>query len=260
MDPATHPASQSSASDAPSGPPIGTETGLQPSPGLTAQEYWGARAKEYDDFIRRVVPRYDEMMVRLLEGIPHTVTSVLEMGCGTGNLSLRLVQHAPHARFTFVDASPEMLAAVKARLEKAAPAAAARSTFVAATFEAFRPEPRAHDLVVASLSLHHVADLRPVYAALASGTAPGGHFRSCDGVRAADPAQHAIERDRWEAHWHEENRLSEEEIASVLDHVRLHDHYETLGHHFRMLQEAGFREPDCLWRDGLFAVMAAEKG
>lgn len=224
----------------------------------TAQAYWGARAAEYDDFIRRVVPRYDEMLDRLLEGVATSVTSVLELGCGTGNLSLRLVRHAPGARFTFVDASPEMVATVRARLEAEVPEAAARSTFVVETFENLRPEPGVHDLVVACLSLHHVADLEPVYAALSVGMARGGRFRSCDGVRAAGPAQHALERARWDAWWREGGRLSAEEIASVTDHVARHDHYETLEDHFRMLSAAGLVGPDCLWRDGMFAVIAAE--
>jgi SAM-dependent methyltransferase len=143
----------------------------------TAQAYWGARAAEYDDFIRRVVPRYDEMMERLLEGVPRTAVSVLELGCGTGNLSQRLVALVPGARFTFVDAAPEMAAAVRARLQAVAPAAAARSTFVVTTFEEFEPEPGAFDLVVAGLSLHHVADLGPVYRSIGRSLRPGGFLR-----------------------------------------------------------------------------------
>jgi tRNA (cmo5U34)-methyltransferase len=224
----------------------------------TAQAYWGARAAEYDDFIRRVVPRYDEMMERLLEGVPRTAVSVLELGCGTGNLSQRLVALVPGARFTFVDAAPEMAAAVRARLQAVAPAAAARSTFVVTTFEEFEPEPGAFDLVVAGLSLHHVADLGPVYRSIGRSLRPGGFFRSCDGVRAASAAQHGIERTRWEAFWREGSRLSDEEIASVTEHVARHDHYEPLADHFRMLEEAGLHAPDCLWRDGMFAVIAAQ--
>jgi hypothetical protein len=89
--------------------------------------------------------------------------------------------------------------------------------------------------------------------------APGGEFRSSDGIRADDPRLHALHLERWEAFWREGDRLSPEEITSVKDHVARHDHYEPLSHHFRMLEAAGFCRPDCIWRDGLFGVMAAAR-
>jgi tRNA (cmo5U34)-methyltransferase len=226
----------------------------------SAHEYWGAKVAEYDDFIRRVVPRYDEMMDRLLEGVPPTVERVLELGSGTGNLSLRLAALAPEAHFTFVDASPEMVEALRTRLSVRAPAAVARSTFVVAGFETFVPDPGAWDLVVSSLSLHHVADLGPVYRRIGAALRPRGQFRSCDGVRAATAEQERIERARWEAFWLEGSRLTPEELASVREHVARHDHYETLETHFRLLAEAGLTAWDCAWRDGRFAVLSAKKG
>jgi tRNA (cmo5U34)-methyltransferase len=227
--------------------------------GGSAQEYWGAKVAEYDDFIRRVVPRYDEMMDRLLDGVPSTVERVLELGSGTGNLSLRLVTLAPEARFTFVDGSPEMVEALRARFAARAPEEAARSTFVVAGFEDFRPEPESFDLVVTNLSLHHVEDLGPVYRRIEEALRPGGRFRSCDGVRAASPELERVERARWEAFWLEEERLTPEELSSVREHIALHDHYQTLEAHFRMLYQAGLGAPDCVWRDGIFAVLTAEK-
>ena len=225
----------------------------------TATAYWGARAAEYDTFIRRVVPRYDEMSARLLNSLPADPDHVLELGCGTGNLSLLLADRLPGARFTFVDGASEMVEATRLRLSATTPQVAERSTFLHGTFEELELEAGSVDLVVASLSLHHVADLAPVYRVLARGMAPGGEFRSADGIRADDPRLHALHLERWEAFWREGDRLSAEEIASVKGHVARHDHYEPLSHHFRMLEAAGFTRTDCLWRDGLFGVMAAAR-
>ena len=225
----------------------------------TATAYWGARAAEYDTFIRRVVPRYDEMTARLLDSLPAEPSRVVELGCGTGNLSLLLADRLPGARFIFVDGAPEMVEATRLRLSATAPEVAERSTFLHGTFEGLELEVGSVDLVVASLSLHHVADLAPVYRMLARGMAPGGEFRSADGIRADDHRLHALHLERWEAFWREGDRLSPEEIASVKDHVARHDHYEPLSRHFRMLEAAGFYRTDCLWRDGLFGVMAAAR-
>lgn len=225
----------------------------------TATTYWGARAAEYDGFIRRVVPRYDEMTDRLLDSLPAAPRRVLELGCGTGNLSLLLADRLPGARFIFVDGAPEMVEATRLRLSAAAPEVAERSTFLNGTFETLELETGSVDLVVASLSLHHVADLAPVYRMLARGIAPGGEFRSADAIRAVDLRLHTLHLERWEAFWREGDGLSAEEIASVKDHVARHDHYEPLSQHFRMLEAAGFSRTDCLWRDGLFGVMAAAR-
>lgn len=225
----------------------------------TAAEFWGERVAEYDDFIRRVVPGYDAMTARLLESLPADPGRVLELGCGTGNLSLLLAERFPGSRFTFVDGAPEMLDAVRGRLREDHPEVEARSSFIASTFESLRLERRSFDLAVSSLALHHVEELAPVYGMIAEALADGGQFRSTDGVRAASADQYRLDLERWEGYWREGGRLSDEEIASVQDHIVRHDHYETVESHLRMLAAAGLSRCDCIWRDGLFAILSAER-
>src|SRR5262245_14957375 len=82
----------------------------------TAADYFGAMAGEYDSLIRRAVPRYDEMTARLIDYLPPAAESILELGCGTGNLTLKLAARYPGAKLTLVDAAPQMLEVAKARL------------------------------------------------------------------------------------------------------------------------------------------------
>src|SRR5262245_39948764 len=65
--------------------------------GASASEYFGAMIESYDSLIKRAVPRYEEMTQRLLEYLPPQAHKVLELGCGTGNLSLRLAAKYPQA-------------------------------------------------------------------------------------------------------------------------------------------------------------------
>jgi tRNA (cmo5U34)-methyltransferase len=224
----------------------------------TAPDYWGSKAAEYDGLIRRIVPRYDEMMTRLMEALPADPGGVLELGCGTGNLSLELARIAPAARFTFVDAAPEMLEITRARLRQEAPGVAEAAQFVSARFEDLQLDSPPGDLVVASLSLHHVADPAPVYRTISAWLRPGGAFRCVDGVRSAAKHQDALHMQRWQSYWREYGNLDEAEIASVSDHVARHDHYRSLEEHFQMMERAGLVCPDCIWRDGLFAILTAE--
>lgn len=221
----------------------------------TAPEFWGAKAAEYDELIRRVVPRYDELTARLLETLPPAPTHVLELGCGTGNLSLWLVAAAPEASFTFVDASPEMLEITRARIAAEAPATAERASFLHSTFEELPDQAGEYDLAVTSLSLHHVPDPAPVYARIHRNLSPGGVLRMSDGVRAAETEQHGLHIARWHEYWRQ--NLNAGEMASLSDHVVRHDHYRTVADHFRMQEAAGFASCDCIWRDGLFAILTA---
>jgi len=224
----------------------------------TASAYWGSKVAEYDHFIRRVVPRYDEMTERLLESLPQTPERVLELGCGTGNLAVRLFETFGSAVLTFIDAAPEMIAMTRARLAEHSADALARCRFRAERFEELAPEPDGFDLIVSSLSLHHVADCGPIYRALRGSLRAGGALRVADGYGGATPALQELHLTRWEAFWREPGHLTAEEIAQVREHVARHDHYTPVREHFRLLGEANFARYDCVWRDGLFAIIAAD--
>ena len=94
----------------------------------SASKYFGSMADSYDSLIHRAVPRYDEMTARLLEYLPRDVERVLELGCGTGNLSLRLAESLPSASLTLVDGSDEMIALVRSRIGESRPRADDRTT------------------------------------------------------------------------------------------------------------------------------------
>ena len=224
-----------------------------------AVAYWGTHASEYNQFIVRVVPRYEEQLALLLAYAPRDARRVLELGCGSGNVSLRLVERWPDAEFTLVDGAPEMLARTRARLHEMHPSAARRTHFVRQQFEALALESGTIDVVVASLSLHHVVDVSAVYERVAPVMVSGGRLVMLDGVRGATDREHAVHMTRWEALWRDNGRLSDDEIREMKAHIAEHDHYRSLAEHFDMLRAAGFSEPDCVWRDVVFALVTATR-
>lgn len=101
------------------------------------------------DHARALYPCILEEARRAMEGI--TVPSVLDVGCGTGMLSERLLGAFPSCRLTGVDLSPAMAERARARL-------AGRAEVREADAERLPFHDGAFDLVVCNDSFHHYPD------------------------------------------------------------------------------------------------------
>ena len=214
-------------------------------------------AESYDSLIHRAVPRYDEMIARLLDYLPVDAKQVLELGSGTGNLSLRLAEALPLAKLTLVDGSPEMIDLVRSRIEAAGSRASRRANYVVARFEELDLPPRSFDLVVSSISLHHVADKASLYARIRSLLSDGGRFCFADQIRGEPESNHSLNWERWLDFCRDREHCTSDEIESLLQHAAAHDHYTTLSDHFALLAAAGFTELDCVWRNWMWGIVTA---
>jgi len=225
----------------------------------TASDYFGALVREYDSLIRRAVPRYDELMERLVAYLPPLPAGrrrVLELGCGTGNYSLLLADHGrrrwPDLKLTLVDAASQMLDVTRARL---AEVGRADDAFVCARFEKLDFAPGSFNLVTSCISVHHVADKPALFTRLARLLAPDGELLIGDQMRGGTERAHAQNWQRWLAFCRA--RCSVAEAVSLIDHAYAHDHYESVAAHFRALARAGYVDVDCVWRNWMWGVVAA---
>ena len=220
----------------------------------SASDYFGAMAQSYDSLIRRSVPRYEEMMDRLVEYLPPDPTRILELGCGTGNLSVRLAARFPRAALSFVDASSEMIAVARSRIEGIQPAGV---DFVTARFEDLDFPAGSFDLVVSSISLHHVVDKGLLYERLRGFLRTGGRCCFADQLRGEPEANHEVNWRIWLEFCARPGNCSPDEIESLLQHSAAHDHYTPLSDHLRLLSRAAFTELDCVWRNSMWGIVTA---
>jgi tRNA (cmo5U34)-methyltransferase len=223
----------------------------------TASDYFGAMAGAYDSLIRRSVPRYDEMTNRLVDYLPAEPVRVLELGCGTGNLSMRLAATRPNASLTLVDGSREMTALTRSRLDQAKLGGIARHEFITATFESLALPARSFDLVVSSISLHHVSDKGSLYERIRALLTSGGRFCFADQIRGEPDRNHQLNWRRWLDFCSEPGHCSPDELQSLVDNVAAHDHYTTLSDHVALMSRAGFSEIDCVWRNWMWGIVTA---
>jgi SAM-dependent methyltransferase len=96
----------------------------------------------------------------------------MELGCGSGSLSLQLYSLGSTRHIEGFDASPERIAeAEKRRRQAKAPGA-----FRVEDANRLKLEPGAYDLIVSSHSFHHFQELEHVMVEVLAALAPGGLF------------------------------------------------------------------------------------
>jgi tRNA (cmo5U34)-methyltransferase len=136
--------------------------------------------ERYLELMHEDVPRYDELQAETARATAGSgVTSILELGVGTGETSRRVLAEHPGARLVGIDASAEMLA------EADLPDAELR---VARLEDPFPDGP--FDLVVSCLAIHHLdgAGKQDLFGRIAAVLAGSGTFVLADVIVPEDPA------------------------------------------------------------------------
>jgi SAM-dependent methyltransferase len=140
--------------------------------GVTDQFFEDAETYDrlYSDF-----PRWKYLVSVALNRIPVSLraTSVIDVGSGSGNSVLPLLEILPEAHIFAVDISAPLLALLKTRVESTGHAS--RCTLIAADLGIWTPPPGTADLVVGGAVLHHLFDPALVIGNLASSLRNGGY-------------------------------------------------------------------------------------
>lgn len=114
------------------------------------KEYWNNRAAKYDSLFDRA-PIRREMISVLKAKLPPRVSTVVDLGAGTGRLTEHLLARYPIAKFHLVDSSPKMLEQARNRFS-----VYGNVSFHEVSFESLPIASDSVDLVVSAFALHHV--------------------------------------------------------------------------------------------------------
>ena len=185
---------------------------------------------------------------------PHA-TRLLDVGCGAGNYSLKLLGRLPGLAVTLVDLSRPMLE----RAEQRTTAAGASSVRVlqedirdaaigAGTF----------DVIVAAAVLHHLRgdeEWRAVFRKLFDALAPGGSLWIFDLVDCEIPAVRAEAWRRYGAYL--ESFKGAAYRDEVFAYVEKEDTPRPLTYQLDLLRASGFSAVDVLHKHGCFAAFGA---
>jgi trans-aconitate 2-methyltransferase len=140
--------------------------------------------------------------------------TVLDAGCGTGQITERLVERLPRGRVVALDGSPAMVEAARGRLARFGE----RVDFVTADLAAPLPIADASvDAILSTATFHWVADHGALFRHLARVVAPGGRLvAQCGGEGNIVQLRVALDEvgDGWEGPW---NFASPEETRRWLE-------------------------------------------
>ena len=144
-------------------------TSANPVDKQAVRRHFGRRAREYDRYAEVQRAMADALLERLaaVEEEPESVRTVLDVGCGTGILTEKLLARYPRARCIAVDLAEEMLAVARERL------GSSRVWWVCADIEQWAPDEPV-DRIVSNATFQWLTDPAGTLQRLAARLAPGG--------------------------------------------------------------------------------------
>lgn len=213
-------------------------------------------AKEFDSNIKKLIPRYDEMIDILVSMIPFSKESeftMIDLGCGTGTISKAVKDHFPNADITCVDISEKMLEMTSSKMNGGI-------NCIQADFNTFE-FPKQYNLILSSLALHHLEndeDKLKFYRKIYSSMTDDGMFINIDIVLGSDDHIQNVYINKWMEFMRE--AISEEKIISkVLTDYEAEDRPASLVTHLELLKKCGFPCVDVIYKFYNYAVFLGKK-
>ena len=207
------------------------------------QENWA----QYDQKIRKVIPFYDEgfqIMIDIVRGIRLVPQSVLDIGIGTGNLSLALLKTLNCIKLTGIDIVSDYVKMAGHKLSNFKDQIDLHCLDVNEySFD------KKHDLVISSFVFHHITDddKRAMYQKIYHALNPGGMFINYDFVGSGSSLFYKV-FDDIRMDYMRKNGISEEIIQ--IDYIDHRNFEIPMSYHEQreLLSSIGFKEVECFWK------------
>jgi tRNA (cmo5U34)-methyltransferase len=185
------------------------------------------------------------------------IDNVLDIGCGAGNNTLKLLQHISPLNCDLLDLSQPMLARAVDRISKIN--SGTIRTFVGDMRTIELPEEN-YDIIIAAAVLHHLredSDWEQMFARLYSLTAPGGSVWISDMVFHENVF---IQKFMWDRYGEYLQNLGGKEYrAKVFQYIDKEDSPRSIFYQMELLKKVGFGQVELLHKNSCVAAFGAIK-
>jgi tRNA (cmo5U34)-methyltransferase len=186
-----------------------------------------------------------------------TATHLLDIGCGAGNYTLKILQHLPNLNITLVDLSKPML---DRAVERVRPVTEGEIETAQADIRDLDLGESQFDIIVAAAVFHHLredSEWSSVFRKCHRALRPGGAIWISDLVAHASPEVQAVMWARYGAYL--EQLRGSEYREHVFAYIEQEDTPRSVMYQVDLLREVGFRRVEILHKNGCFAAFGAIK-
>jgi tRNA (cmo5U34)-methyltransferase len=182
---------------------------------------------------------------------------VLDVGCGAGNYTLKLLELLPDLDVTLIDLSRPMLDRAIQRIREVS---SGHVTLIQGDVRAVIPPNAKFDVILAAAVLHHLRTDREwedVYSTFFKALNPGGSLWVFDLIESSIPAVGRLMQDRYGEYL---TQLKDEAYRDhVFAYVEKEDTPRPLMFQLDLLRRVGFAQVDVLHKNVCFAAFGAVK-
>jgi tRNA (cmo5U34)-methyltransferase len=179
-------------------------------------------------------------------------TALVDIGCGAGNLALKVLEFAPRLAVTLIDLSQPMLTRAVERI--------GQGHAIRGDIRDVPLEPASFDIAVGAAVFHHLRgddEWRAVFAKIYRSLRPGGSFWIADLILHSTPAVQGL---MWRRYGEYLTALKGADYRQhVFEYIEAEDTPRPLLFQIDLLREVGFREVEILHKNSCFAAFGALK-
>ena len=185
-------------------------------------------------------------------------TALLDIGCGAGNYSLKILEQLPNLDVTLVDLSQPML---DRAVERVSRKTTGKVTAVQKDIRELEIGVSRYDVICAAAVLHHLreeSEWRLVFGKLHAALKPGGALWISDLVEHSDKEIQSL---MWQRYGDYLKQLKDEAYRDhVFAYVKEEDSPRPLMFQLDLLRSVGFDRVEILHKNSCFAAFGAIKG
>lgn len=218
-------------------------------------EHFEKEAFGYDDLITKLIPKYHEQHEIILKLIPNKRTDTvkfLDLGSGTGILSLIILKNFPNANIVLFDLAQNMLDLSIQNLSSYKE----RISLIKGNFET-DDFGRDYDIILSGLSIHHLDTIgkQKLYNHIYEALVPGGIFINRDIVLGATSNLSEFYHHQWKEFIKTNGENEEKWFNKYLSE----DKPSTLEKELHWLEKSNFIDVGCHWKYFNFAIYGGSK-